>query len=509
MSDGAAVPLITSSIATAEVEDEHESEPEATSTRSRSEERPSRSPGRFVWILTVSAGISGLLFGYDTGVISATLVSIGSDLSHRPLSTLDKSVITSCTSLFALIASPLTGVLADVVGRKKVLVVADVLFILGALWQAGSGSVGAIVIGRSIVGMAVGGASLVVPLYISELSPSQYRGRMVTVSILFITLGQVISYVIGYFLSLGLHGWRWMVGIGALPAGVQLLTLAFLPETPRWLVKVGRNSEARRVLQKVYGDNQEASSVVRKVLRDIEVEMIREEWPGISNSSSVISKWPKKNSLMYFSATIFALVGFDSPILTSLSVALTNFTFTLASMVLIDRIGRRRMLLYSLPIMIAALFLCAAAFANLPALASPSSSTSASTSSTKTKWPLLILFSLILYVASYALGLGNVPWQQSELFPLSVRSLGSGLSTATNWSANFIVGLTFLPMMDVVTPQWTFVVYGLVCLAGWGAVWRIYPEMSGLSLEEVGQLLGKGWGEAGGEARRARRATGR
>jgi SP family myo-inositol transporter-like MFS transporter 13 len=108
--------------------------------------------------------------------------------------------------------------------------------------------------------------------------------------------------------------------------------------------------------------------------------------------------------------------------------------------------------------------------------------------------PLLVLASVMLYVAAYALGLGNVPWMQSELFPLNVRSLGSGLSTSTNWGANFVVGLTFLPMMEFLTPTWTFVIYAILCIGGWLCIWRIYPETKGLSLEETGALLADGWG---------------
>lgn len=201
-------------------------------------------------------------------------MSIGPDLSRRPLTTLDKSLITSCTSLFALIASPLAGILADKVGRKRVIAVADVLFVVGALWQAATTSVWGMIGGRSIVGLAVGAASLVVPLYISELSPSAFRGGLVTLSVLFITLGQVVAYAIGWMLSLKAHGWRWMVGLGAAPAVVQFGLLLFLPETPRWLVKNGYSKLARRVLNRVYSGN---NSIVEEVLRAIDKEISDEE----------------------------------------------------------------------------------------------------------------------------------------------------------------------------------------------------------------------------------------
>jgi SP family myo-inositol transporter-like MFS transporter 13 len=194
---------------------------------------------------------------------------------------------------------------------------------------------------------------------------------------------------------------------------------------------------------------------------------------------------------MYFSATIFTLVGFNSPTLVSLTVAVTNFIFTLVALGLVDKVGRRRVLLYSIPFMILGLLFAAFGFSFLSFgnFSSPSQPGAGSSGPA-----YIILISIMIYVASYAIGLGNVPWMQSELFPLSVRSLGSGIATATNWSANFVIGLTFLPLMDALSPSWTFVLYALICGVGYLLVWRIYPETAGLSLEEATALLERGWG---------------
>jgi SP family myo-inositol transporter-like MFS transporter 13 len=204
---------------------------------------------------------------------------------------------------------------------------------------------------------------------------------------------------------------------------------------------------------------------------------------------------------MYFSATIFTLLGFSSPTLTSLSVAMTNFIMTCAALLLIDRVGRRRILLASIPIMALGLLICSIGFCYITFPADLNSENPSSTASaydevplSQRTAPLLVLISIMLYVGAFALGLGNVPWMQSELFPLSVRSLGSGLSTSINWGANFVVGLTFLPMMEFLTPAWTFVIYACICAAGWLCIWFIYPETTGLSLEETGALLADGWG---------------
>ncbi|RYN74245.1 Myo-inositol transporter 1 [Alternaria alternata] len=531
MSDAAAEPLISNDRGVPhDVRDRYDEDDNESIGEDEVDESALLSPGLFIWCLTICAGVSGLLFGYDTGVISSTLISINTDLSSRPLTTLDKSLITSCTSFFALLASPLTGILADTYGRKTVILVADILFILGALLQAWTSTVGGMIAGRSIVGAAVGSASFVVPLYISELSPSPFRGRLVVVSSLFITGGQVVAYIVGWLFSEKLHGWRWMVGLGSLPAAIQFVMLFLLPETPRYLVKAGQIQQARKVLGRVYKTDENGTKLVNAVLRRVEKEIEEEEdAAGLRGTHDMAkSAWRAKmdriqdnfsqlvaiggnrraliiacmlqafqqlcgfNSLMYFSATIFRLVGFESPTLTSLSIAITNFLFTLVAFHYIDRIGRRRILLWSIPIMIIGLALCAIAFLfiNLP---TEEASATAIAGNNKI-WPLIILFSMITYVAGYAIGMGNVPWQQSELFPLSVRSLGSAMSTATNWGSNTFIGITFLPMMNVFTPVGTFALYAGVCMIAEIVIWRIYPETAGLGLEDVGGLLKDGFG---------------
>jgi len=348
------------------------------------------------------------------------------------------------------------------------------------------------------------------------------------VSLLFITGGQVIAYIIGWAFSVMPGGWRWMVGIGAFPAITQIAMLSFMPETPRFLAKVSREDQARQVLRKVYKTKDHSTSdevdyILGAIKREIHDEEEAKQRVKLGDHVSVLPPVLSSllfhppharaltiacllqglqqlcgfNSLMYFSATIFSMLQFASPTLTSLSIATTNFVFTIAAFYLIDRIGRRRILLITIPIMVLALLLCAVAFmfVKLPKdafVAGAASSTAARPSSHLAA--IGVLASLLLYVCPYATGLGPVPWQQSELFPLSVRSLGSSIATSTNWGCNTIVGLTFLPMMELLTPGWTFITYAVICAIGWVAVWCIYPETAGLELEEVGKLLQNGWG---------------
>lgn len=214
----------------------------------------------------------------DTGVISATLVSIGSSLGHD-LTVLDKSLITSATALFALLVSPVSGLLADKFGRKRVVLLADVAFIIGAVIQAVASTVAVMILGRAVVGLAVGAGSFVAPLYIAELAPAPFRGRLMTLNVLFVTFGQVAAYIVGWaFVEWGNSNtaWRWLVGLGALPAAVQLLVMIFMPETPRWLVMVGKSDDARNALNKVFGKGFEIQRMVDGVLSGIEKE-VREE----------------------------------------------------------------------------------------------------------------------------------------------------------------------------------------------------------------------------------------
>ncbi|EEY19284.1 myo-inositol transporter 1 [Verticillium alfalfae VaMs.102] len=452
----------------------------------------------FIWLLTFAAGISGLLFGC---VISATLVSIDNSLSNRELTSFDKSIITSSTALFALIVSPFSSVVADALGRRRVILLADFLFVLGALLQAGAHTVTFMVFGRAVVGAAVGAASFVVPLYIAEIAPATHRGRLVTTNVLFITLGQVVAYIVGWGFSV--YGdkntaWRWMVGLGAVPAAVQMAVVMYMPETPRWLVMVGRSALAKRVVHRVAGGRPSAMRDAEAVVQEIEIEIRSEREVMRREGSPRLEWWGGWQELLTVGRNMRTL----DHCLTAAGPAAT--------------IGRRRIMLYSLPFMIAGLLLAAYGFSFLDLAPSTSTSTAGDArppdagdpgstpsvpgggedegASTSHGAALMILVSIMIYVAAYAIGLGNVPWMQSELFPLAVRSIGSGVATSTNWAANFVVGLTFLPLMDTLTPPWTFTLYALLCTVGYALVWRIYPETAGLSLEEATGLLDNGWG---------------
>ncbi|CAE6373096.1 unnamed protein product [Rhizoctonia solani] len=453
----------------------------------------------FVWVLVLASSISGLLFGYDTGVISGALVSIGSDLGPAQLSNTQKELITSATTLGALIGGLAGGMISDFVGRKPVLAAANVIFIGGAVGQAACHTVAAMIGGRFLIGIGVGLAACMAPLFIAELSPTKLRGRLVTVNSVFITGGQVVAYGIGAAFESSQGGWRWMVGLGAIPAGLQLIMLPFLPESPRITARRGNLEQTHKSMGKIYAY---ATPEQVKLLRASVQESIE-----IQNSTTFFQRFKSIlvvpvnrralivacglqafqqlsgfNTLMYYSATLFKSIGFDKPTAVGLIVAGTNFVFTLVALKYIDIVGRRKIMIFTPPGMILGLTLASISFFYLT---KSTGGVLVEGSDYPKSWSGVILFSMVFYIASYATGLGNVPWQQSELFALEVRGIGASIATSTCWAANLIIGATYLSLMHAITPSGAFGLYAGLCLLGWLFCIFCYPETSGLSLEEV------------------------
>lgn len=467
-------------------------------------------PSKMVVFLTVLASISGFMFGYDTGYISSALVSIG-DSFGKSLSYGDEQFITAATSLGALITAIVAGLIVDFFGRKPVLMVSNVLFVVGSVIQCACHSVWVMVVGRFIMGFGVGTGSLIAPLYISELAPSRYRGRLVVINCLCITGGQLIAYAIGAGLDSVHNGWRIVVGISIIPPAIQFISFLFLPDTPRFLVMKNRPQEAAKAISRIYTNA--TPELVEEKIREIQeanaeipgknaVQRYRYAWLRIHTTASnfralfiacalqAIQQFTGFNSLMYFSATIFKAIGFDNSTAVSLIVAGTNFIFTLMAFFVIDRVGRRRMLLWSLPCMMLFLVLCAVAFhfvdihfANHSAIVKGSVS----------KWGIVIIVGMIGYTASYAIGIGNIPWQQSELFPQAIRGIGTSYSTATDWAGSLVISSTFLTMLENITPTGTFALFAGLTAASIVLVYFCYPELSNLSLEEVEMVLTGGF----------------
>jgi SP family myo-inositol transporter-like MFS transporter 13 len=466
----------------------------------------------FVWLLVACCTISGLLFGYDTGVISGTLVTINGDLGPAQLSDGQKEFITSATTLGALLGGLAAGAMSDWTGRRPVLGIADIIFIGGALGQAVCHTVWSMIGCRFLIGIGVGLASCIAPLYIQELSPTRLRGRMVVLNVVMITFGQVVAYGIDAGFANVSGGWRWMVGLGTVPAGIQLIFLAFLPESPRILIRKGNIEAAHRVLERVY-----SQATAEQI--DLQLQVLRasvQQSIDIANSTTFFESFNSMitvpvnrraliigcgmqafqqlcgfNTLMYYSASLFQEIGFNQPTAVGLIISGTNFIFTLFALKYIDIVGRRRIMVFSAPGMVFGLTLASIAFHYMTLHTGGDLVDGVSYSRS---WSAVILLSMIIFVASYATGLGNVPWQQGELFGLEVRGIGTSLSTATNWASNLLIGSTYLSLMAKITPAGAFGFYAGLCLLGWLFCLFCFPEIAGLSLEEVQSIFRDGFG---------------
>lgn len=434
---------------------------------------------RFVYVAAAISALGGMLFGYDTGVISGAILFLRQDFS---LSATSVEFVVSCVLIGALFGAMGGGTLADRFGRRRVIIATAALFVVGAVVTAWSPTVTWLVAGRITVGAAIGVASFTAPLYISEVSPVALRGRLVSVNQLALTFGIVVSYLVDYALA-DARAWRWMFGLAAVPAMVLAVGMIGLPESPRWLVSRQRADAARGVLQRIRG-----TTAVGDELDEIQRSLSAQSAGGwadlfrpfvrpasiVGVGLAVFQQITGINTVIYYAPRIFGYAGAKSAaasILATLGVGVVNVAMTMVALLLVDRVGRRPLLLVGLAGMIAGLGALGLAFW-LPEL------------SGALGW--IAAASLMLYVGAFAVGLGPVFWLLiAEIYPLQVRGRAMSVATAANWGANLLVALTFLTLIQQAGRSLTFWIYGLVSIGAWLFAWFWVPETKGRSLEEI------------------------
>ncbi|KAL4780049.1 general substrate transporter [Aspergillus varians] len=463
------------------------------------------------WLISIVVSIGGLLFGYDTGYISAVLVTINSSLGH-PLSSSEQEMVTSLTSGGALVGAVGAGLSADRFGRRWPIWGACLLFVVGTVLQTCAFSVGQFAAGRFVIGLGVGSASMIVPLYIGELAPAQYRGRMVAFNNMSVTFGQLLASALGAgFAQVKGEGWRATVGIGAAPAVALAGLLFFCPESPRQLVSHGNTAAADAVLLRIYP----TSTVQQREAKIASIELSLQEATQAMSEESLwitfkrifttpatgravltacmimaISQLGGFNTLMYYAATLFAIVGFDNPTAVGITVSGTNFVFSWVNLVLVDRFGRRIILLVTVLGMAICMIVAVIAFRYIPV-----DTKTLALETTHVGWPgTLVLVAIICYVACFSSGVATIAWIGTELIPLEVRAMGTMLNTVTCWSTNIVIASTFLSMMKTWTPSGAFGFYAGICFLGWLFVVFFYPECKGMPLEAIREVFSKGFG---------------
>ena len=430
---------------------------------------------------TVVAALGGLLFGFDTAVIAGTTREL-TEQYHLTPATLGITV--SSALLGTIIGAMTAGIPGDRYGRRDSLRVMAVFYVLSALGCAFALNWWMLVCFRVLGGLAIGGSSVLGPMYIAEIAPAKWRGRLVgffQFNVVFgILLAYFSNYVIGLF-DLGSREWRWKLGIAALPAAAFLAMLFGIPRSPRWLAKKQRNEEAREVLRQIGEENYEQE--LRDIVASIDAEQVTDEKlfsaryrlpVFLAITIGLFNQLAGINAILYYLNDIFAAAGFNkvSSDLQSVAIGATNLLFTMIAMSLIDRVGRKVLLLIGSVGTAFCLAGVAWIFLNH-------------------RHEELLVWLLIGYIAFFAFSQGAVIWVYlGEVFPNRVRAKGQSLGSFSHWLMNGIISLVF-PVMAARSGGYPFVFFAAMMVLQFIVVLLVYPETKGLSLEELQRKLGR------------------
>lgn len=454
----------------------------AATTSGTGDRVSSRSRSRALLGTATVAALGGFLFGYDTGVIGAALLYLKPAFG---LSSLMQQVVVASLLLGAIVGVLVGGVVVDAVGRRRTLQVAAAVFAAGALVCAVAPDVWVLVLARFVLGTAIGTSSVVVPGYIAEVAPRETRGRLVSMNQLMITVGILVSYLVGYAFA-PVQGWRWMLGLAAVPAVVMLLGLLRLVESPRWLLARGREEEARAALARTRGP-----AAVDEEVRDIQAQAEAEQQlsyrdllrpalrPALVLGVAVAAtnQLVGVNAVIYYAPTILERAGFGSSaaILASVGIGAINVLVTVAALLLVDRVGRRPLLLGGIVAVVAALLFLGALYL-LP--------------DQQGLTGVLLVIGLCVYIAAFAGSLGLAIWLvNSEVFPTAVRGKAAACGTVTHWTLDFAISLSVLTTISLLTPTGLFWLYAGFGVIGFFVLARRLPETKGRSLEDIERSL--------------------
>ncbi len=444
-----------------------------------------QSPIKFVIMISVAAAIGGLLFGYDTAVIAGAIGSIQAkfDLSPALTGWAASSAIWGC-----IIGVIIAGILSDKFGRKKVLILSAILFAVSAIGSSIPNNLTQFVIARLIGGIGVGIASMLSPMYISEIAPAKIRGTLVTLYQLAIVLGINIIYFVNLKISTSGSeqwnidtGWRIMLGSEVIPALLFLILLLFIPESPRWLASKGKSEDATLILEKLNGKEQ-----ATKLLKEIEESFLNEKGtfkelfqPGLRKAMIVgiflalFSQITGINAIIYYAPEIFKSVGFgtESAMFQTVIIGIVNTLFTFVAIAFIDKLGRRTLLLWG----ISGMIICLGAVGLLFYLDLSSG-------------PWLLLF-ILGFIASFAMSLGPIPWVLiSEIFPTKIRGIAMSISILMVWIGVVLITQLTPMLLDGIGGAFTFWVFMINAIILLIFTYKMIPETKGKTLEEIGKL---------------------
>ncbi|KRG12270.1 sugar porter family MFS transporter [Lederbergia galactosidilytica] len=441
----------------------------------------------YVILIAASAGVAGLLYGFDTAVISG---AIGYLQDLYDLSPAMEGWVISCVMVGGVIGVAMSGFLSDRYGRKNIMIVSAVLFIISAIASAFATSVTMLVWARIIGGFGIGFASALSVTYISECAPPAIRGRLGSLYQLFTIFGICATFYINYGVAnsgsyeWGMEvGWRWMLGYGVIPGIIFLILLVFVPESPRYLIQKGRDSEAFKTLSRINGDE-----IAKKETQEIKISIETEKntsvkqllKPGLRMAMGVgiflalFNQVIGMNAVTYYGPDIFRRVGFENntEFLATSIIGSVQVVFTIIAILLIDRLGRKKLMAIGSSLMAIFMVLIGSVFFFEPT----------------NSGPLLVIF-IAGFTASFCISMGPIPWIMiPEIFPNHIRGKAVGIATMFLWGANWAIG-QFTPMlinnMGGAFTFWIFAVINVICFV---FVMTIVPETKNKSLEEIAEL---------------------
>ena len=439
---------------------------------------------KFIWlyIVAIIASLGGLLSGYDTGVISGALLFINEswDLSESL-----QGIVVSSVLIGAVIGAATNGILADIFGRKKVIIATAVIFILGSILCGFAPNVYVLIISRIFVGLAVGIVNFVIPLYLSEISPKAVRGTLVSLYQWAITAGILFSYFINAAFAQAVFNWRWMLLAGVLPGLVLLVGMCFMSDTPRWLISKNKDDDAKKVLKKIEPDV-DIESEVKEIKRTLKLnertsgEKFRfKKWmimPFVVGIGIMFAQiCTGINTIIYYAPTIFKVAGFDSnlnAIYATTGIGVVNFLMTIVAIFFTDRLGRKPLLYFGLTGVMLSLAALGCAFAFESALGS--------------NLKYVAVGSLVTYIICFAMSLGPIGWiLVSEVFPLKIRGIAMSICTVSNFAFNFFVVGSFPILIHKIGGAYTFWGFAVVSFLCILFVYFFVPETKGISLEQI------------------------
>ncbi len=453
---------------------------------------------RYITFLSVVAALGGFLFGYDTAVISGTITQVSIQFG---LDTISQGWYVGCALIGSILGVSVAGVLSDKYGRKNILILSAVLFSISSIGCALSASIEQLVFYRIIGGIGIGVVSIVSPLYISEVSAAEYRGRMVALYQLAITIGFLGAYLVNFgLLHYSINGamelstpilykifhaevWRSMLGMAAIPALLFLTTIFFIPESPRWLILKQREEKAKKTLRRIFC-TEEASTFEMNETKKVVSSESKSDWkmlfkPGIRKAVligaaiAILGQFMGVNAVLYYGPTIFesnGLSGGDS-LFYQVMVGLANMVATIIAVFIIDKVGRKKLIYYGVSSMIVFLILTAVYFVKGEEWALPN---------------ILLLVFFMGYIFSCAISISAVIFVLlSEMYPIKIRGLAMSIAGLSLWVGTYLIGQLTPWLLLNLRPAGTFILFAFMCIPYMLIVWKLVPETTGKSLEEI------------------------